>query len=89
MLGESKAIRSNDSVESKTVTKRTENKDGSSETITVEEVEGGFIKTTSCRYKDKEGEWQYSDKKSVHMENPLEEKSLIDKLATLFGGKGY
>ena len=65
---------------SKTTTKRIENEDGSSIETRVEEVEGGYIKTVSKRYKNAEGEWQYKDKKSVSTDNPLEEKSLIEKL---------
>lgn len=81
MLGMEKSMCGDNFVESETTTKRVENADGSSETISVEKVEGGYIKSVSKRYKDKEGEWQYSDKRSVSMEDPFEQKSLVEKLA--------
>lgn len=61
-------------VESKVRTSRTEYADGGYEEIRVEEVEGGFIKTVSCR-KKKGDEWCYEDKKSVHTEDPLMDKT--------------
>ena len=67
-------------IESKMTTKRIENEDGSSIETRVEEVKGGFIKTVSQRFKDAEGEWKYSDEKSVSTSNPLEEKSMAEKL---------
>jgi len=67
-------------IESKMTTKRIENEDGSSIETRVEEVKGGFIKTVSKRFKDAEGEWKYSDEKSVSTSNPLEEKSMAEKL---------
>lgn len=66
--------------ESKTTTKRVEYEDGSSISTEVEEVDGGFIKTIHKRYKDSEGEWQYSTDRSVSLTNPLEEKSMAEKL---------
>jgi hypothetical protein len=66
--------------ETKSWSKREENEDGSSKEVRVEEVDGGFIKIVSKRFKDDEGNWQYKDTKSVHTENPLEEKSMAEKL---------
>jgi hypothetical protein len=63
----------------KTTTKRVDNPDGSYEEIRVEEVIGGFIKTVTKHFKEDE-EWKWEDEKSVHMENPLEEKDLASKL---------
>tara|TARA_R110002126_G_scaffold14347_1_gene60644 strand:- start:448 stop:696 length:249 start_codon:yes stop_codon:yes gene_type:complete len=64
---------------SKTVTERTEEKDGSSVETRVEEVEGGFIKTVIKRYKDGD-DWEYDTKKSVSIANPLDKKTLAEKL---------
>lgn len=66
--------------ESKITTNRVKNEDGSSIETSIEEVNGGFIKTVSKRFKDDNGEWQYSDEKSVSTTDPSKEKSLIDKL---------
>jgi hypothetical protein len=73
-------------IESKETIKRTEKEDGSYEEIRVQQVEGGFIKSVSTRKKDADGNWQYKNDKSVHTEDPLEEKeeakekSLAEKL---------
>jgi predicted transcriptional regulator len=61
-------------VDSKVKTNRTEYADGSYEEIRVEEVEGGFIKTVCTRKKDGD-DWKYEDKKSVHTEDPLLDKT--------------
>jgi hypothetical protein len=61
--------------------KREEFEDGSSNSIRVEAVDGGFIKNESRRFKKENGEWEYKDTKSIHTSNPLKEKSLVDKLA--------
>lgn len=46
--------------------------------IEVEEVSNGFIKTVVT---SREGEnYEYSCIKSIHEDNPMEEKSLVDKL---------
>ncbi len=68
------ASTSNSGVESKVRTNRTEYADGSYEEIRVEEVEGGFIKTICTRKKDGD-DWKYEDKKSVHFEDPLLDKT--------------
>ena len=60
--------------------KREEYKDGSSNSIRVEAVDGGFIKNESRRFKKENGEWEYKDSKSIHTSNPLKEKSLVEKL---------
>ena len=80
MDNQAKAIDMGSGVESKVTTKRIENEDGSSIETRVEEVTGGFIKTVSKRYKDDSGDWQYKDEKSVSTSNPLEEKSMAEKL---------
>jgi len=64
---------------SKTVTERTEEEDGSSVETRVEEVEGGFIKTVTKRYKDGD-DWEYDVKKSVSTTNPLDKKTMAEKL---------
>lgn len=66
-------------VESKVTTKRIENEDGSSIETRVEEVTGGFIKTVTKRYKDGD-DWEYDTKRSVSTTNPLEEKTMAEKL---------
>lgn len=66
--------------EGKTVwTKKEESKDGSWVETKVEKVSNGYIKcvTTCCK---KEGMWDHSTVKSIHEDNPMEEKSLVDKL---------
>ena len=66
-------------------TTRNEYSDGSYEEITVEKVEGGYIKTVCKNWKDGE-EWKYDTKKSVSVEDPMKEKtSLIEKLAKIMG----
>lgn len=59
--------------------KREEYKDGSSEEISVEKVSNGFIQTITTRKKEGD-DWKYNDTKSIHTENPMEKKALIDKL---------
>jgi hypothetical protein len=56
--------------------------DGSSTKVCVREVENGFIKTVTKHYMDDKGSWKYDDTVTVHFENPMEEKSLADKLQT-------
>lgn len=87
LIEQLKELSKEEGIEAKRTSKSIEYKDGSSEDITIEEVEGGFIKTVCCRYKDENGEWQYEDKKSIHTENPLEEKSLADKLEEFIESK--
>lgn len=63
--------------------------DGSYEEVRVEKVEGGYIKTVCKRFKDSEGCWQYTDEKSVHTEDPLEEKtSIVERLESVLKGLG-
>lgn len=79
----------NKAVESETKCIRKEFADGSSEEVKVEKVEGGYIKTVCKRFKDKEGCWQYTDEKSIHTEDPLEEKtSLAERLEKVINGLG-
>ena len=79
----------NKAVESETKCIRKEFADGSSEEVKVEKVEGAYIKTVCKRFKDKEGCWQYTDEKSIHTEDPLEEKtSLAERLEKVINGLG-
>lgn len=78
---------SSKAVESESKCIRKEFADGSSEEVRVEKVEGGYIKTVCKRFKDKDGCWQYTDEKSVHTEDPLEDNaSLVDRLASIMKG---
>jgi hypothetical protein len=63
------------SAETVTKTTRKEFEDGSSEEMRVEQVEGGYIITKECRYKDKEGCWQWKTEKSVSTTDPTQEKT--------------
>jgi hypothetical protein len=75
---------SNKEVESETKCIKKEFADGSYEEVKVEKVEGGYIKTVCKRFKDSEGCWKYTDEKSIHTEDPLEEKSSIaDRLESV------
>jgi len=86
-LGNMKESPSDKSVESETKCIKKEFADGSYEEVRVEKVEGGYIKTVCKRFKDSEGCWQYTDDKSVHTEDPLEEKSSIaDRLESVLKG---
>ena len=79
----------NKAVESETMCIKKEFADGSYEEVRVEKVEGGYIKTVCKRFKDSEGCWQYTDEKSVHTEDPLEEKSsLAERLEKVINGLG-
>lgn len=53
---------------------RKEFEDGGYEEIRVEQVDGGFIKTSSSR-KKVGGEWVYKDEKSVSVEDPMKDNS--------------
>ena len=76
-------------VESETKCIKKEFADGSSEEVTVEKVDGGFIKTVCKRFKDSEGCWQCTNEKSVHTEDPLEENnSIVDRLESVLKGLG-
>lgn len=85
-MDEIKQLPMESGIETKVTTKRVENEDGSSLETRVEEVTGGFIKTVSKRYKDSSGDWQYSDERSVSLTNPLEEKSMAEKLEDFMAG---
>lgn len=68
---------------------RKEFEDGSSEEIRVEQVEGGFIKVVSKRYKDKEGCWKFDEEKSVSTENPIKDESsagIAERLESVLKG---
>lgn len=85
IMGDMSTVKDGSGTEAKVTTKRHEYEDGSYEEISVEEVEGGFIKTVSKHYKDDKDEWQWDTNKSVHKENPLDESGLADKLAEYLG----
>jgi hypothetical protein len=77
----------NKAVESETKCIKKEFADGSYEEVRVEKVDGGYIKTVCKRFKDSEGCWQYTDEKSVHTEDPLDDnKSIVDRLAAVMKG---
>lgn len=67
--------------------------DGSEVRISVEKIENGFLKTTNTDTKDTNGNWEYKTVKEFSEKNPFEdddkgeseEKSLVDKLSSLFG----
>lgn len=63
------------SVESTTTTTRKEFEDGSTEETRVEQVEGGYIITKECRYKNDKGEWDWKTEKSVSTTDPTQEKT--------------
>ena len=75
-----KAIAMEEGQEKTTWEKREEFEDGSSKEVRVEKVSNGFIQTISTRKKEGD-DWKYSDVKSIHQDNPMEEKSVVDKLA--------
>lgn len=62
------------SVETTIKTTRKEFEDGSSEEMRVEQVEGGYIITKECRYKE-DGEWKWKTEKSVSTNDPTQEKT--------------
>jgi len=65
--------------------KREDHKDGSYTETCVEKVSNGYIKTvTNCVKKD--GSWSHDVVKSIHEENPMEEKSILDKLESFLKG---
>lgn len=77
----------NKAVESETKCIKKEFADGSYEEVRVEKVDGGYIKTVCKRFKDSEGCWQYTDEKSVHTEDPLDDnKNIVDRLAAVMKG---
>jgi hypothetical protein len=46
-----------------------------SNTITVEQIENGFLITKNKEWKDKKSEWHYECKKYYSEKNPLEDAS--------------
>ena len=66
-------------------TKKVELEDGTSIMTKVEKVENGYIKCVEKSIKDEDG-WKFENKKTIHTENPLEEKSLVQKLAEALKG---
>jgi hypothetical protein len=67
--------KSSKEVESTVKITRTQFEDGGSEETRVEQVDGGYIITKECRYKDEKGEWQWKTEKSVSTEDPTQEKT--------------
>ena len=53
--------------------------DGSYKEVRVKQVDNGFIKTVTKHYKEGD-KWEYDTKETIHDENPMDEKSLADKL---------
>ena len=71
---------SNTSTEKRTTwEKREEFEDGSYCEEKVEKVSNGYIRTKTTHYKKGE-EWKYDCVKSIHEDNPMEDKSVVDKL---------
>ncbi len=60
--------------------KTVENEDGSYIKTRVEKVENGFVKCVDKSYKDGDT-WEYKSEKTIHESNPMEEPSMIEKLA--------
>lgn len=89
-LGQMKEMPNNNkAVESETKCIKKEFADGSYEEVKVEKVEGGYIKKVCKHFKDEQGNWKFTEEKSVHMEDPLEEKtSLADRLEKIINGLG-
>jgi hypothetical protein len=67
--------KSSKEVESTVKITRTEFEDGGSEETRVEQVDGGYIITKECRYKNDKGEWEWKTEKSVSTEDPTQEKT--------------
>jgi hypothetical protein len=75
------------SVESTVKITRQEFEDGSSEETRVEQVEGGYIITKECRYKNDKGDWEWKTDKSVSTEDPTLDKStegIANRLESIF-----
>jgi hypothetical protein len=75
------------SVESTVKITRKEFEDGSSEETRVEQVEGGYIITKECRYKNDKGDWDWKTDKSVSTEDPTLDKStegIANRLESIF-----
>ena len=70
----------------KTVTKRVDNADGSYEETRIEQVSNGYIKTVTKHFKEGE-DWKWEDVKSIHKEDPSEDLSLADKLEKFLKGE--
>jgi hypothetical protein len=73
------------SEKTETKTQRTEYEDGSYEEVRVEKVEGGYIKTI-CKHFKENGEWQWTDTKSVSLTDPFDSLSLAEKLKEVMKG---
>lgn len=73
-------------IEAEVRSTRKEYEDGSYDETKVEKVEGGYIKIVCRHYKDNEGEWQWDEQKSVSINDPLEEGSLVERLEKIMKG---
>lgn len=83
---ETKTSSTEKTVESTVTIKRKEFSDGGYEETRVEQVEGGFIVTVST-HKKVNGEWTWTEQKSVSTEDPNKDtsaKGIADRLASLF-----
>jgi|TARA_R100001443_G_scaffold116590_1_gene137456 hypothetical protein len=61
--------------------KRENFEDGSYKEVVVREVENGYIKCVTHFY-EKDGEFIHDKVETIHKDNPMEDKSLADKLET-------
>jgi len=68
-----------------TWTKKVELEDGGYIMTKVEKVSNGYIKCVDKSMKDGDS-WEYKTTKSIHEDNPMEEKSIIEKLASYLKG---
>jgi hypothetical protein len=74
-------------VESVVKITRKEFEDGSYEETRVEQVEGGYIITKECRYKNDKGDWEWKTDKSVSTEDPSKDNStegIANRLESIF-----
>jgi len=68
-----------------TWTKKIELEDGGYICTKVEKVSNGYIKCIDKSMKDGDS-WKYESTKSIHEDNPMEEKSIVEKLAAYLKG---
>ena len=68
-----------------TWTKKVELEDGGYVMTKVEKVSNGYIKCVDKSIK-KDDEWSHDSVKSIHEDNPMEEKSIMEKLASYLKG---
>jgi hypothetical protein len=68
-----------------TWTKKVELEDGGYVMTKVEKVSNGYLKSIDKSMKE-DNEWKHESTKSIHEDNPMEEKSIVDKLAAYLKG---